>query len=190
MKRNRSLECVGVYFSECGLGGLKQQVEWSQREHSVVIDTSEEWKKIETKVCRVLDDEDSSYPCTFEKNQTLEWLRFVHEVKSWDDAKINCENFGGHLFDSLNGTKSQLDFLYDKMNNARFWLGVSTEDHVTWSRMDGSAIANDLLIWGKDQPNNYLGRQYHIEADFGDSMRIYLDDSRRTFLLASVCDLS
>ena len=42
------------------------------------------------------------------------------------------------------------------------WLGVHTEDFVTWKSTRGIILEPDLLLWEPDLPNNYDGKQYFV----------------------------
>ena len=54
----------------------------------------------------------------------MEWIRAIHEELLFEDARRKCEEIGGQLFDELDGTPTQLQFLYSKAGNKDFHLGI------------------------------------------------------------------
>ena len=85
-------------------------------------ETKSEWKITEKNNVLVYEEHGGK------KNNKVDvvtsWLKFIRAPQSWAEAKVACENVGGHLFYELNGTDDQLQFLYDKMGGNMHWLGI------------------------------------------------------------------
>ena len=122
-----------------------------------------------------------------EKEEIISWFKFVHANKTWNEAKENCVSLGGNLFSAVDGTWKQLRFLSDKMFKKDFWIGILTEDHVTWKNVDGDPIPNELLIWGQIGANNLNGEEYHVIVNGGGG---YLADRKERDKYGSVCQLA
>ena len=175
--------------TDCDLGSKLRTTSWSEWEDFVEIDNESEWKKVKKRNCIASTDVDGPATCLGESEMVSEWLLWVTEIFDWDGAKVNCESLGGALFYRLNGTKSQLDFFYEKMNNKTFYLGVYTSDHEAWRTVDGGTISRELLYFGVGL--NGQKRQLQVQAWFDtDEGPMYLDDVNGAAReLASVCDL-
>ena len=155
----------------CSYHGVKAEeptcvgeAEWSDWYHSVIIDTRDEWKKLNVRHCYLGPYRGWSPKISLDV-EVLEWVTFVHEEKTWLEATNYCTTLGGHLFHSLNGTLSQLDFFYQRFDMRRYWLGIWTEDHVEWRNMNGEIVSESLIIWSTRQPNNYMGIEQYLGAD-------------------------
>ena len=66
------------------------------------------------------------------------------ELKTWEEAKENCVSMGGKLFSKIDGTRQQVNFLFNKVGG-NHWLGIYTVDHKTWIDTDGNSIDNCQL---------------------------------------------
>ena len=78
------------------------------------------------------------------------------------EAKAYCENLHGMLFQDLDGTQAQLDWLIERMGDMWVWLGVYTEDHKVWKKFSGGKVISwDKLLWRQNQPNNKGGSQFY-----------------------------
>ena len=95
------------------------------------------------------------------------WVRVVHKKLNWTDAKQNCQYSGAKLFDDIDGTEAQLRILLQRTNYVKFFVGLWTEDGVTWRNGDGDIVPSSKLIWGGVNPsgdgnvtevNNYGGK--------------------------------
>ena len=75
---------------------------------------------------------------------------------------------GGKLFDNLNGSQSQLDFLFQKAGNQDFYLGVWSSDGQVWKKGNGEVISAEKLLWdslGSPSGDGYKGRMFEIISD-------------------------
>ena len=107
---------------------------------------------------------------------------------SFNAAQSNCETLGGELFDAVNGTASQLQFLPDKMGHTNFYLGMSvsvtnTSNTSVWNNMKGVPIADDDLLWLPHEPTLH-GKNVVVVDSLG------LNDVESTRLETSVCNLN
>ena len=113
--------------------------------------------------------------CDGDTEQILEWFRSVHERLKWEEAKTNCEEIGGKLFDNLNGSLSQLELLSQKADHQDFYVGVWSSDGVIWRRGNGEVIPAEKLLWDKlESPSGdgYQGRVFEIVCDSFKSVRL------------------
>ena len=83
-------------------------------------------------------------------------------MKTWEDARDNWVELGGKLFFNVSGTKEQLDFLYNKMNEHGHWLGIYTKDHNSWIDVNGNVVDHWCLLWDPKNVFNVKGLQYHV----------------------------
>ena len=119
--------------------------------------------------------------------EVVEWLKFVHEKKSWKEARTNCENLGGKLFSGVNGTEQQLMFLYEKLNKSFGWLGIFTRDHETWVDTTDEEIDGNLLVWREGEPNNYGGLDCCVGLSKpGNTLNDYQEHAE----MSSICDMA
>ena len=112
------------------------------------------------------------------------WLVFVREKMNWYNAKSKCETLGGKLFDNLNGTSQQIRWLREKMGR-RFWVGIYSEDYVTWKSTSGEAIPNSSLFWQSGSPVMDEERYYVTTRQVQNTLSNIPGTSRRMF----ICDL-
>ena len=77
----------------------------NRKEPKVLVDEQNEWKKVEMVGCYPTAD-GAKARCSTDDYKVLEWLRFDLNYRDYEGAKNYCEYLGGHLFDSLNGTKA------------------------------------------------------------------------------------
>ena len=125
---------------------------WSSWSRDQILDTDLEWKRWQTRECRfarLCEDDDKS-------ENILEWLKFPPDVLKYDEAASKCKDLGGHLFTSLNGSESQLEFLFNKVGQQEFWLGVTTSDPSEWV-IDIPGVTHEDILWFPGEPNNKLG---------------------------------
>ena len=108
----------------CGINLKREDAKWAEWHHVIVTNTETEWKKIRFRDC-MPSTSTGRQTCDGAANEILGWFKFVSENATWEAAKNNCTKMGGELLHRLNGTKSQLDFFYEKLFNAIFWVGVT-----------------------------------------------------------------
>ena len=116
--------------------------------------------------------------CTADEIKILEWYKFIQEESYFLSAETKCKHMGAELFHSLNGTKAQLDFFYDKLEPLRqcFWTGIWADSNGTWRTPDDEKdISLDLFTWGEhpQQPNAFfenedkiLGYKFYETRDY------------------------
>ena len=170
----------------CAISQKRHDIQWSEWEHFVEVDSSEEWKKVEKRECvpQVFTAHGGCSDLIGESKRVIEWFRFVTEEKNFQAAKENCENLGGNLFYKVNGTINQLKFLHDKLNGgiSAFRIGVWSSDRITWKGLDGHTISNDLLVWWGSEPNT--NNYFYVKA-----RSTGLTDAGDTVEYPSVCDM-
>ena len=100
------------------------------------------------------------------------------------------DNFqlGGKLFSNLDGTKEQLDFLFEKLQVGAHWVGVYTTNHSVWLDTEGHKVDNASLFWDPMQVFNSKNEQYHVCNYRKDELR-YLNDRSGNEKFFSVCDM-
>ena len=190
MKQEEEADCFGEDPSLCAGTDKRVNAQWGDWAHVVQIDTSDEWKKEQTRECLPPAHGGTEVCPGPKKVETLEWTKFVHLPGDWETSKSRCEELDGHLFDSLNGTKEQLDFFYDKLDGSSYWLGVWTADHVSWMNMNGEVIPDHLLYWGPYGVNGADKGQTKIAASIYQQKRVYLGDNSPKNWAKAVCDLN
>ena len=89
------------------------------------------------------------------KIETIQWYKWVTQGANWESAGETCTNFGGKLFDALDGTESQLLFLHDQLGWKDFWTGVRRNDAGNWTNQGGEVIADDVIRWSPGEPGVY-----------------------------------
>ena len=82
--------------------------------------------------------------------------------KTWSAARDHCVDTGGKLFSDVDGTKEQFGFLLAKMDGKNHWLGIYTEDQVTWRDIDRKVFDYSNLVWGLGKPLNVYNN--HVAA--------------------------
>ena len=87
----------------------------------------------------------------------LTWVKWVNEPKTWSAARENCVQMGGQLFHSLDGSGSQLDWLYSKCGGTSAWVGAYTMDQNHWYSVAGNMYSPSQLLWltGEPTKGNY-----------------------------------
>ena len=132
--------------------------EW---ERLVEIDNATEYKTIDSRRCEaaVPDGRQVCEGGYASETTVKEWLKFHRDQKTWDDAKLFCQQFErGRLFYRVDGTWEQLNFFLERVDD--FWLGIYTKDakrpDPEWRSVDETVIDSDLLLWlpGTAEPNN------------------------------------
>ena len=88
--------------------------------------------------------------------------RWRLDPKSWDDARDTCETEeSGRLFDEMDGSLEQMQFLVDHMGtDSCFWIGVSTGTY-GMVNMQGQDVESRrpewTLLWADcEDPSNDL----------------------------------
>ena len=175
----------------CQINQKRVDKEWSEWEKEF-IDTSEEYKDIDTR--HLLSD--FAHGGKNGSNETLRvfhWLKIVHLIKMWDEAKDNCEQMGGKLFSDVDGTPEQLNFLAKRFDYRSQWLGIYRMEasSTQWITTDGKSLGDELL---------YLDTGTNVEPDMGNNMYVaiycnnnrqlrYLHDATSNMKYRSICDM-
>ena len=139
------------------------------------IHTTNEWRVYDTRKQLVAGAHGGkTSPDGVVKNH--EWLlRSDLGRMNWTEGKDFCEKLGGAMFYNLDGTKEQLDFVYDTFGDDTYWIGVSAVGGVNrgqWETVRGMAISSDKLLWKSgDYPKN--------DTDFTHVMLTYSQKSNR-----------
>ncbi|XP_066954773.1 P-selectin [Macrobrachium rosenbergii] len=105
-------------------------------------------------------------------NQTCYELQ-ITEGGTFERGREHCQGEGGDLVHGVGKIThsflaSELDRVKDKMKTNLFWIGAQKEPSFisrTWKWIDGEVIESPT--WGRDQPNNYNGKQNCAVFDGG-----------------------
>ncbi|XP_076036539.1 CUB and sushi domain-containing protein 3-like [Oratosquilla oratoria] len=97
----------------------------------------------------------------------------VEEGGSFDTARTACKASRGDLVHGIRAStydflKSELDRRVDKMKTKLLWVGAQKEPQYisrTWRWVDDEVV--EKPPWGRDQPNNYNGKQDCVVLDGG-----------------------
>ena len=173
----------------CEINGKRVDLAMSPWILDSKVDTASEWKivkKRELLIDIAHGGKPDVEPADTTLTKTVSWLVFVKESKTWDDAKIACQNMKGELFSKVNGTSEQLEFLREKMDNQKFWLGIYTEDFSVWKSMSGETIPEDKLVWQSGQPNNFGGIEDKIFIKDAPALR----DIKASDQFWFICDMN
>ena len=175
----------------CQISSKRVDGEWTIWEHTEdrIEDSSTEFKNVSifTREMRILEAHggEEGNDSRTKKDVVTYHIKFVKKYLSVWDARANCENLQGELFEDLDGTQEQLDWLFEKMEGELFWLGINTEDHKVWKTFGDEVISEDKLLWLPGQPNNYKGEQFHVSG--GGPFGPVLEDYAGSDIYYSVC---
>ncbi len=130
---------------------------WSAELSSYV--SYREYRLFHVSVC-VSQGAHGGHNCT-DRQKTVEHILWRSgPVKNWFDAQSECGLLSGHLFDNLNGTRTQLELLSFYMNYTQFWLGISDGGPGRlWRNSKGDSVEH-LLFWALHQPDGHLAENY------------------------------
>ena len=133
---------------------------------------------------------------------------YIRRHVTFDTISLSCWNFdtifsfskihfflipdnfklGGKLFANLDGTRKQLDFFFEKLQNESHWLGVYTTNHSVWLDTEGHKVDNAFLHWDPAQGFNFENKQYHVCNYKRDQFK-YLNDMNENWRFYSICDM-
>ena len=179
-----------IHEGTCAINGKRVDAEWGEWkvDKTPSVDTNTVWKQFEKR--GFLLDPAHGGRTDGESQRVYSWIQWVKQSKTWTHAKNNCVRLGGKLFYNLDGTKKQLDFFFDKMDQKPHWLGIYTKNHKSWLTVEGSVIAKSRLHWDPKQGFNAGKKgQKHVANYAGGSYR-YLNDRHYSDQYLSVCDLT
>ena len=78
-------------------------------EEVLEINSADEWKRTELKVCHLAAHGGIEY-CSANETKVLEWYKFVHEERFFSEAREKCLAWEGSFFMELMEQKSNLTF--------------------------------------------------------------------------------
>jgi putative heme-binding domain-containing protein len=92
--------------------------------------------------------------------------KFFPEVLTWHQAKVRCEELGGHL--PIVTSTAEQTFIADlakkgvsQVANEGLWLGATDEQKEgDWRWIDGTVM--DFNVWGPGQPNNKENAEHYV----------------------------
>ena len=173
----------------CPISGKRVDTEWGQWGGEETVYNPPDWKLVNRREI-VIEAAHGGLLDLGDSERALEWIKFVDQEMTWEDAKANCETLGGTLFSRVDGTEEQLDFLLQKMNGKRHWLGIYTEDHEVWKSVTGDVVEPTSLYWKSGQPNNFSGDQKYVaNRTWKTELIIGLADDESSSVKGSVCDM-
>ena len=174
----------------CPISGKRVDTVWGQWGGEETVYHPPDWKILNRRES-VIEAAHGGLLDLGDSERALEWIKFVDQEMTWEDAKANCEKVNGTLFSRVDGTEEQLDFLLQGMNGNSHWLGICTEDHEVWKSVTGNIVSSTLLHWKPGQPNN-VGNQQRYVANHPAWERvpfIGLADDENSNVKRSVCDM-
>ena len=175
--------------TDCLIDGKRVDREWGQWGGNEIVDDPPDWK-IVNKRETLVDAAHGGIHDLGNFERSLEWIKFVDQEMTWEDAKANCETLGGTLFSRVDGSEEQLSFLLQKMNRKSHWLGIYTKDHKVWKSVTGDVIKSASLYWKSGQPNDFLGDQNYVaNRKWKTELIIGLADDQNSDVKGSVCDM-
>jgi serine/threonine protein kinase/formylglycine-generating enzyme required for sulfatase activity len=93
--------------------------------------------------------------------------KFFPEILTWHQAKVRCEEMGGHL--PIVASAAENRFVADlakqgisnRQNMDGVWLGATDEKQEgDWRWIDGTAL--EFNVWGPGQPNNKENNEHYL----------------------------
>lgn len=103
--------------------------------------------------------------------------------KSWEEAEIACQAYGGHLTSIVDQAENTYIFNQIKsFTNERFWIGYNDrkkENAFVWT--DGSSAT--FTKWRSGEPNNYNNEDC-VEMNFRDG---YWNDDNCALSMSYIC---
>ena len=85
--------------------------------------------------------------------------KLYNDGMTWEEAKIYCENLGGHLV-TITDENEQIvveNLLYEKGTKNNYWIGcnLNSVDKMAWVTGEKMTYSN----WADNEPDNYQGKQ-------------------------------
>ena len=116
----------------CNIKNKRVDVDWSSWTSRTETDTSTELKIVEFRSITLGPAHGGKTNQNDTDTIVITWLISVKEQKNWHSARDHCSAIGGQLFSKVDGTVEQLQFLRERMENQPFWMGIYSEDLVSW----------------------------------------------------------
>ena len=182
-------------FSYCAINGRRRDTKWSPWEEIIDINTDKEWKRHLRSYCFEPRHGGKDGECSGEREEILEWYRLAFPERSLEEARTNCLSMNGELISNFDGTKTQLDFLYDKFTEMSLWVGVYYEVESSSCRKaenaSSDAVPCESLFLGDNfeaslSPDD-VGS--HLFLSFNGT-REYLMPGVTSWKMNSICDLA
>ena len=76
---------------------------------------------------------------------------YADEADSWDVARVQCEEMGGHLV-TITSQEEQIFVESLNVGDLRLWIGGYRDDSFNWCWVTGEVW--DYTNWGVEEPNN------------------------------------
>ena len=140
------------YPGVCTINQKRVDSVWGESEVVTVLDTPEEWKQLRKPLLSI----EQAHGGKLTGSQDVEivsWIKWVKTKRPWAKAKAFCESMNGVLFSDLDGTKAQLDFFSEKMDEQSHWLGVYEKSRNVWYDIKGNLMQEKELYWGFEEPS-------------------------------------
>ena len=176
----------------CAINSKRVDRVWTDWKRQRVIDNSVDLK--ESEVRDIIIDSAHGGVGESESERIVFWIRLIYELLTWDEAKMNCENLGGNLFDDLNGTTAQLDMIIQNIavQNQLYFLGITTTSHTSnvYYKMDGTVLDNSLLLWSwENEPNQGPLETVLVLCPSVEFWPLYIHDAPDQNTYYSICDM-
>ena len=123
------------------------------------------------------------------EEKVLIWFKRVYEAKTWEQAKANCASINGRLFDDLNGTKAQLEFLARGAQQRYYFLGIRSVSDDVYENLDEQEIENSLLIWANAKDSSLPNYSNVVALGTYDNVYRYLHLYPDNYNESSICDM-
>ena len=175
----------------CAINAKRVDRVWTDWERRRVVDSSMDLKEIEVR--DIIVDSAHGGVGEFESERVVFWIRLIYDLLTWNDAKMNCENLGGKLFDDLNGTRAQLDMMIQNIavENQLYFLGITTfPTSNVYYKMDGTILDNSLILWSEREPSQGNLETVLCLCPRHDTIPMYIHDASYNLKFCSICDMS
>ena len=122
--------------------------EWDQSPTNgsiITVQNDTDLMKILSKPCIALNgSEVSSSNCRNDSTMILKHYKLISTKMTWPNAKDNCENIGGRLYDNFNEIGQLVADFSLSTNNWEFWIGVSSSAKSdTWITTLGTDVTDN-----------------------------------------------
>ena len=177
----------------CAINAKRVDRVWTDWERRRVIDSNVDLKEIEVR--DIIVHSAHGGVGESESERVVFWIRLIYELLTWDEAKMNCENLGGNLFDDLNGTTAQLDMIIQNIavQNQLYFLGITTTTSTSnvYYKMDGTILDNNLILWSwEKEPSRETSETVLALYPGHDKWPKYIHDAPYNSKFCSICDMS
>ena len=84
------------------------------------------------------------------------YYRIYNEEVTWKEARLKCENVGGHLVTIEDANEQKI--VSRIAGGEVCWIGAQKDENAGWSWITGEKV--ETFFWDKDEPNNNNGEEY------------------------------